>query len=321
MSLHVDPVVAELTAMAAKPLVERGIRKLTEKAAETENKLSDDFEIISKEMTILCPEKVQKYSAILDVRRNRLFKKRLEFRHGVVRRCSIHPISSLSKVEGAIVLNDAGFTIDLRKLDEGEKYALDVEYELEDEKFIDSLVERSRPKETPSSSENRYWMVAALKHLDVLKSDYGRIDLYDLDFNVNVGISQDLDTKVPKIFKQQLEQLVKIAGPLGRDELFKAFYNLRTMKKRKYGDNSLKLLGELQELFLPSKFSDFVEVRDDFHYGNCERGVNEFEVSLSWPRTMKVVSRTDLSLEKPMSKGTLIYKKSLFFDEVGKIVT
>ncbi|MEM3829600.1 MAG: hypothetical protein QXP36_10355 [Conexivisphaerales archaeon] len=318
MNPYVDPAIAELTAVASKPIIERGIKKLGDRIVETEQEISGEFEILSKETAIYCLERVQKYSAIINLKKVSIFKKKIEFKHGKVRRCSIRPWNSLERID-AIALHASGFTIDLGKLQSGEKYILEIEYELEDDSFLDSIVDRAKPRETPGSQEDRFWLVAALKHLDVIKEDYNKIDLYDLDFRVNVAMTQDLNTKIPKIFKDQIEQLVKVAGPLGRDELFKEYYKLRSLKMKEFGRNSLDLLGRLQELFLPTKFSEFINVKEDFRYGGCERGVNEFNVQLSWPRSMVVISRTDLSLDKPAAHGTLIFKKSEFLDEVGKI--
>ena len=196
---------------------------------------------------------------------------------------------------------------------------MDLEYDLSDDFFLDALVDRHKPRETPGSDENRYWMISELKHLDVLNSSYGKIDLYDLDFKVDVGISQDLGTKIPKIYREQLKQLIKIAGPLGRDEAMREYFKFRGLKTKKYGKESLNILGEISKFFLPDKFKGYVDVNADFRYYNCERGTNEFEIALSWPRSMIVISRTDLSLRKPTAKGELVYKKKDFLDQLSEL--
>lgn len=319
VAIPIDPAVAELTAITAKPVIEKGVKRIVEKVKEMESKLSNNFEIVDKEMRLICPDRLQKFSLLVEGKRNSIFGHKVDFRHGIVRRCTIHPQSGLSKID-AITINDQGFTLDLKKLASGEKYFIDIEYYVEDEKFLDALVDRRRPKETPGADFNQYWMVAQLKHPEALKGEYGKMELYDLDFSVNVGLTQDLRTKIPNIFRGQIQQLARIAGPLGRDELFREYAKLQKMKSKKYGKEALELLGDLQKLFLPNKFSEFIEVsKEDFYYGSCERGVDEFDVPFSWPRSMNVISRTDLSLDNPVSKGTLTYKKNLFIDEIGKI--
>lgn len=318
MTTHIDPEIGKLTLVEAAPVVERGVRKILNKVQETDNKISEYFEINGKETSISCPEKLQKYSLLLDVRKNHLFKNTLEFRNGHVKRCTLRSLIGLQKVN-AVSINEFGFSINMKMLSEGEKYLLDIEYYLDDDGFLDALVERKKPKDIPGTDSTKYWMVAMLKHPEALRGEYGKMDLFDVDFSVSVGIDQDLDTKVPKIFRRQLEQLAKVAGPLGRDETFKEYYKLRQLKNQEYGKEALELLGRLQTLFLPQKFAKFIDVKEDFSYGSIERGINEFDVPLSWPRSMTVISRTDLTLDKPISRGFLVYKKDDFLGEISKI--
>ena len=78
----------------------------------------------------------------------------------------------------------------------------------------------------------------------------------------------------------------------------------------------------MQTLFLPNKFSTFVNVKEDFSYYDCERGLNFYDKLPfpTWPRTMKVVSRTDLNLNKLTATGSLLYKKDDFLDKIKKIL-
>ena len=318
MTTPLDTSISKIALATAQPIIEKGVRKLIDKVKETDNIISENFEIEGKETSIFCPERLQKYSLLLEVKKSNIFKNILEFRNGSVKRVTLRSMMGLQKID-AISISKQGFNINMKMLSEGEKYILDIEYYLDDDGFLDALIERKRPKDVPNADSIRYWMVAMLKHPEAMKGEYGRMDLYDVDFSVNVGIDQDLDTKVPKIFRNQLEQLAKVAGPLGRDEIVREYYKLRQLKSKNYGTEALELLGKLQALFIPQKFSSYIEVKDDFAFGTIERGINEFDVPLSWPRFMNVISRTDLTLEKPTAKGFLVYKKNEFLEEVSKI--
>lgn len=309
-------------AASSLPLVERGVRKVAEKIEETDNAMSTIFEISKRSTTIMCPEKRQKYSMILEKKKTSFYKRKFEFKHGKVTGCRIKPIQSFENVEALTIMNH-GLEIDLTKLQDGQLYILDIEYELDDDGFIDALVERNTPKETPDldKGDAKYWMVAALKFPEKLSEGFYQFDINDLDFAVNVGVSHDLETKIPKIYRQQLEQLIRIAGPLGRDELFREYFKLRNMKQREYGKDSLKALGDLQELFVPAKFGSFVEVSKPFYYDSCQRGINELDLSMSWPRNMVVYSRTNLSLKDNVVRGYLYFKRDNFLGEVDKIFT
>jgi len=316
----IDPKVMELAGVAAKPVVERAMKKIGQRVEETEIGISKDFEIIDREMRIHCPERLQSYSATVSVKRIPFLKRRIDFKHGKIRRASIRPTSGLGRLD-AITLHDNGLTLDLSKLQAGESYLMEIDYMLEDDEFLDSLVERSTPRETPGSTASEFWMVASLKHLEMLKSRYGAVDLYDLDFGVDVSISQDLKAKVPKVFKEQIQQLIKVAGPLGRDQLFREYFRLRQLKTKRYGKDALDKYQEILDLFSPPKFRNFVDVRNDFHYFSCEKGVSELTLSfLSLPNSMIITSRADLTLESPIARGSLVYKNSTFRDEIDKIL-
>jgi hypothetical protein len=161
---------------------------------------------------------------------------------------------------------------------------------------------------------------AQMKHLESLRSEYGRIDLRDVDFSVDVGVHQDLNTKIPTGFKEQIETLTQLTQKKGRDEKFKLYQKLLHIQASKYGGKELDILHDIIEVFSPTTFRKFADVTGDFHYSNCEKGTNVYDYPfVTWPKFMKVISRTDLGLDKPASRGTLIYKRQDFLSELGKI--
>lgn len=319
MPIPVDPKTAELAGIIAKPIVEKGIAKLGENALKVKKAISASAKILGTEMTISCPEGIQKYSVSLEAKPSGVFGSKVKFDFGPVNRAIIRPIIGMQPID-AVLLTQDGFELNLKKLKQGEMYILDVEYSISDPRFTEALVERNHARETVSGELNKYWMVAQLKHVDVLRSKFGRIALNDVDFNVNVGVYEDVNTKVPRLFRDQLETLVKLAGPLGQGERFRAYDQFVHMKSRKYGTNDLKLLGELLELFAPPIFSTYLDVTQDFHYADCQKGANAMELPFgSWPKFMRVISRTDLGLEKPASSGSLVYKRKDFLKKVEEI--
>ena len=58
-------------------------------------------------------------------------------------------------------------------------------------------------------------MSAQLKHLDLTRQKYFNVNLRDLEFSVDVSVYQDINTKVPGIFRQQLEALVELSKRKG----------------------------------------------------------------------------------------------------------
>ena len=310
---------ALIAGAAAKPIIQSVVNKITTRISKIDQNINDTFQIDGREMTVLCPESVQKYSVSLISKKNSFFHNKARFELGKVRRANIRSLIGLKSID-AITLTKNGFELDLKKLRPGERYSMDIEYSLDDPRFLESLVNREVVKETPHEDSTEYWLVAQLKHLESLKSDYGRIDLRDIDFNVDVGVHQDVNTKIPDGFKDQVETLSQLTKKKGRSEKFKLFQKLMSIQNKPQGGKEFEILGNISELFSPMSFRKFVDVSQDFHYYNCEKGSNVYDYSFaSWPKFMKITSRTDLGLDKPASKGTLIYKKSDFMSEMEHI--
>ena len=58
-----------------------------------------------------------------------------------------------------------------------------------------------------------------------------------------------------------------------------------------------------------------------FRYSDCIRGKELYDAIPfpTFPKSIKIVSRTDLSLDKPANEGRLIYKKKNFQKKISKI--
>jgi len=320
-----DP--SSLLGVAGREIVTATIKEMLKRSKNINRTLGEDFKILGQDMRIDCPQSIQHYSVVFETKSTRIFPKKKKFNFGRVRRVSLRPIISLQPVPDAISFTQNGFEINLRKLERNTSYLLDVEYFIEDRRFIDALVNRNVAKESVGDETKEYWMVAQLKHLDVLKREFGYIELKDLDFSVDVSVYNEIKMKVPSIFRQQLEIAVKLLSKHhgGRDEQFKLLAQhqqlLRARKEKYYGEEIFKILEEVQEIFSPLTFRRFVDVQKDFHYYNCERGKDFYETLPfpTWPKSMRVISRTDINFDKPAADGLLIFKKRDFMDELEKI--
>ena len=308
-------MLSTIAGSAGKMIIEKGIEVITKRASKIEQNITDAFKIDGREMTILCPESIQKYSLSIILKDHHLQNK-AKFELGKIRRADIRSVVGFES-PNAINILENGFELNLDKLQSGQRYLLDMEYVIDDPNFLSSLVNRGSVRETPGEDNTEYWMIAQLKHLNSLKSEYGRIDLHDVDFNVNVGVHQDVNTKIPEGFKEQLKTITELLKRQGRDEKFKLFHKLLTMQHKPQAGREFEILGNLAALFSPLTFKKFIDVSQDFHYHRCEKGINVYDYSfMSWPKFMKITSRTDLGLDKPASHGALIYKKSDFMSEI-----
>ena len=311
--------ILPIATSIAKPAIKHAVEKMLKLANHVDSNISDAFTIQGREITVLCPESIQKYSISLSSKESGFFNNKVKFEHGDVRRANIVSVIGLKTID-AIKRLDTGFELDLKKLKPGEQYVLNAEYFLNEPNFIESLVNREVVRETPKNDSTEYWMVAQLKHLESLKSTYCKIDLRDVDFNVDVGVHQDVVTRIPSHFKDQLETISELTKRKGRGEKYKLFQKLLHIQNTEFGGKEYKILGDILNIFSPPNFKKYVYVKNDFHYSACEKGNTMYDFPIvTWPKFMKVTSRTDLSLDHPASRGELIYNRGSFKSELDKI--
>jgi len=317
----VEPITQAAAITAGKEIVEKVIEESIKRSKMVDKGISNNFKIRGRDMLIKCPESIQQYSISFEPKGGSIFHRKEKFEFGKVRRVTVRPILSLQSIPHAITILKNGFELDLKSLKSGEAHIMDIEYKIEDSRFIDSLVNRNVASETPKDDCTEYWMVAQLKHLKSLQQDFGYLELRDVDFGIDVAVHQDIKMKIPTIFRQRLETIVQLTRPKGRSERFREYMRLVHQDKQKYSGKEFDILGNIQDLFFPPTFQKFVEVTKDFHYHTSERGSDFYETLPfpTWPKTMKVISRTDLDFEKPASDGLLIYKKRDFIKELEEI--
>jgi len=317
----IDPVSTTIATEVGKGVVVGAIKRMLRRSQHIDKTLSEDFKISGREMLIKCPDSIQQYSITFEPKKKHILSKKKRFKYGNVRRVNIRPFRSLQSLTNAIELEEDGFEINLKELDSNESFILEMEYFIDDKRFIDSLVNKKVARDVPKGETNEYWIVAQLKHLKTLQQDFGYVELRDIDFGVDVSVHQDVKIKVPGIFKKQLETIVKLTKKIGRSDKFNLYKQLLSQQEQKYGGKEFDILQDLQDLFSPFTFKKYVEVEGDFYYFDCKRGKDFYDTLPfpTWPKSMGVTSRTDLNFDKPAADGTLIYKRKNFLDEIEKL--
>ncbi|WP_309492716.1 hypothetical protein [Candidatus Hecatella orcuttiae] len=303
-------------------LAEKGVGEIIKTASKIYETIKGSYKVLNQEIVVLCPESVQHFSIAFEATGGFLSQK-IKFPFGKPLRVRLRPLRSLQDLSEAIFLTEEGFEINTRGMQAEDTFLLDVDYRITDPKFVDALVQRNHARELPKDRESEYWMHAQLKHPKVFQTKYGRLDLRDVDFSVNVGISEDIKMSIPSAFRRELEAGVKLL--MERDPHRKYMLgreHVKAMRARGKGKSVIELLGDLQDLFFPRTFRKFVEVKKDFRYSECHRGSDFYETVPfpTWPKTMKVISRTDLGLERYAAEGILVYKKADFLEQVSKIL-
>jgi hypothetical protein len=196
-------------------------------------------------------------------------------------------------------------------------------YHITDATIIDDLVDRKWAHEPSGPERNQYWMSAVLRHPKALSDEahYGRFDLEDVDVTVDVGVHNELKT-IPSALVQRVKAFFDVMSITDPRQQFKALPRLRQLALAGTAGKEFKILVDVESLFEPDEFSKYVDVVQDFRYSTCYKGKEFYELPIPMiPKKMNVISRANLTLEKPTAQGNLIYKSTIFVDAIRGIVT
>lgn len=286
--------------------------------------------ILNQEITMNVPESIVNYTLAASIPSNfRSVRKPIEISAPSIIRVSassLHPFPRVVREAIKKFQYDDGHIVyvlfpELLPKD-SDLISITVSYRITDISLLDDLVDRKRAHEPSGVERNEYWMSAQLKHPKVLDDRYGRFDLRDVDVTVHVGVHNELKTTIPSPFIRRLKTFFDVMSESDPRQQFKAIPILRRLAKEKTAGREFKILVDLESLFMPRTFSKYVDVLKDFRYSDCYKGKEFFELPIQIiPKKMNVVSRADLTLEKPAADGTLVYKNTLLIDAIEAVIS
>ncbi|WP_135609679.1 hypothetical protein [Methanococcoides sp. AM1] len=209
--------------------------------------------------------------------------------------------------------------IDLKPALKFDLFSVEISYRMDDS-FLKSLVNtRSSPE--PLTDKVKYELSAQLKNPEGLRMAFSEIDIEEFPMTARVHVADRINTNVPDYVKE----MVKLESEILNDRNPHSWVKEKQLKHRKVqlqrklgkGD-LLDKVQDLSSLLTPNNFMNYVQIMDDFKLSECERGSEFFRAlgSCQLPKFMNVVSRTDLSLEKPASRGTMTYDSKKFGEEI-----
>lgn len=296
------------------------MENMLKRVEKVDERVKEGFDVLGREIRIQCPSKVMNYLSYVKAKDAGVLQQKVPVQLGPPRRVSIRASRALSPVN-AISTVEQGFVVDLTRLRRGDEYLLEVEYPIEDPDFVDDMVSRTVSRESPSQDKTEYWMYAQLRELEELRTRYGVVDLRDMDFFVNVDVHQDVDTTIPKAFRERLEAITALTRTADVNQKFREWSKIRSTTFGSSGGGDLDTLSDIFRIFVPENFKSYVNVSKDFYYFDNEPGQNFLDFPLiSIPKFVRVISRTDLGLDKPAAEGLLTFKRQDMLDEIRKHV-
>lgn len=286
--------------------------------------LASQCKVEGHELIVSCQDGIQRNTMVLDVG-HKFINGKLNVKIGRTGPQRIHLVSMYGEdYTDAITKTDTGFVINTKDIAGDGLYSLRFDHPIDTEKFIDAFVDIRKAKESPGDEKNEYWMHAELKCPEVLKMKYNRVEIQNIDFTVNVGVSSDIKSIIPQTFENELADSLAVLREKNPHEITKRAMKLAYTKRERGNkkDDVITVLSSLQRMFEARNFGHYISVEKDFMYFNCYRGMENYgNVPYpTWPLSMSVISRTDLDLNKCAADGTVIYKKKDFLEEIRKIV-
>lgn len=320
----VNETVVALGTSAGKEIISGFIKKMYQRADHLDKTIDDYFKIDGREMTILCPEGKQRYSMAIIPKPIVNHEKGLSFNLGKPTSVDFIKVMGLSSKSEYVETCDDGVKLHLKDLSVGEPYILNLEYELENPRVIEQLVDKNRPRDIPHNLGDtvlKYEVSAQLRYLNILRENYRTLKMENFELNVDVAVHQDINTSIPDIFRMQMDALVKLSKKSGRSDSFKKFMSFANLQRGDYGGNAFSILKDLQDVFTNTHFKGFIDVQRDFGYARCFKSTSYFDTLPfeTWPKYMRVITKTNLSLEKPAADGIVVYKHADFISDIEKI--
>lgn len=306
-----------------------GITDVSEGISAMENALGivdriiNQLKILKPEtraIEIKCPENKAKFSALLSpgYLRKKISPKFSFSGEGVIK-AEIRSMRTFCLLRDAIFRVNGKYIIDLSKhLNESDSFLLEVDYEINGYEVQKSLVSTNSQADTMGQEdEDRYWVHASLRNTKALRLEYGELNLQDIDVTVDVGVYERLKTAIPSTFLRRFEALGQTIGEENPREKWRHLMNYLNLAKTKSSSHDLAMLNEMRSIFTTQNFRPFVKIERPFRYyaavpGRSGTGI----LDISVPKFVQVVSRTDLSLNKPVADGVLIYKSKELKDHL-----
>ena len=287
------------------------------------------LKISSRDFKLKSLEDSAEYSLTAIPQKSPRISKILSFEDIPLRRLSIISSPGFSDESQAISridnVDSTVFNINLKNCHtNAQEYNIKFEIGCEIEAIVRKLVQKNTQTESADDEKATYWLHAQMKELKDIMKPMRKLDLTDIPFVVNVAVHQDVKTKFPKRRKKELEVIAKWARELDRNKKLALDGEHLSLKRRKHKEKNITdLLRDLQVLFDPHKFKSFIDITNEFYYSDCLRGTEFYDQIpfRTFPKWMSVISRTDLSIDKPASEGELVYKKADFSDAVQKAIT
>lgn len=283
---------------------------------------------IYPELRIKLKESTMEFNSGLELKK-KIFQsnKNVKLNFPVPAKIHIYSLRPYQPLSGIFSMKNDAIYLNTSELEQyGEDFRVTMEYSIERDEAVKNLVYSSAPMDsyidTNSGDENeRYWLHAELKTLELLKTIYSAIRIEDVELMVEVAVKEHIRELFNQDIRFELMMMAKFTSS-DRNERARAI-SYRTRHTPKFKGNLFKVINDLQEILQPSRFRSFLSIKgQDFRYNSCQKGVTLADAMepIYLPNYINVISSTDLTLNEPAKSGELVYKKEQFKKRIKKTI-
>jgi len=300
------------------------IKKVFENIEKLIKSFTKEFKIETQELKLIYPESTAEWSVVFKIKG--LVGSKKEFSFPSLKSVTLTSFPSLENLtpRAILIYQGEGFSISYKNLEKDVYYILTVKFDIGDNVPLENLLYKKVQEDT-LPEYRKYWMEAQLKFVDFFEKQFNNVRLEDLNFLVDVNVYENIETKVPSAFRKELEVIVKWMKETERGRKFQLTWeHLKLLRQRRGGEmrssHILEVIRELQDLFHSQTFKNFLKTEQDFHYHDCLRGTDYYSAPFpTWPKFMRVITKTSLNLDKPAAHGYLYYDYQSFRKKVEDI--
>jgi hypothetical protein len=280
----------------------------------------------SPELRFRVPDQFMEYSAGLRVSYGIWKSEKLALPIPMPKRLHLYSLSPYAPLDDAIIMSEDKIWLDRKVLQSaGDRFKVDAEYQIDGSQALSGLVYSSAPMEVVHQGEDdeveRYWLHSELKTTKFISEIYKSIRIEGTDVAVDVTLREDIKKALSDDMRFEIMMQANLSSA-DRNVQAKALAYRRVHPIPKFRGNLFQLTHEVEELFQPRKFANFLETEGAFRDTRCMRGPSlaDLFLPMSVPDRMTVLTTTDLTLKDPAREGKLIFKKSTLAKRLRKIL-
>ncbi|WP_048150541.1 hypothetical protein [Methanolacinia paynteri] len=232
---------------------------------------------------------------------------------------SLKPIPG--KIDDAVSRENGIITLHLNKLLNYDLFRIEVHVKM-DQDFLDSLV-RKRSSPEPLQDATKYHLSAQLKDPESLISGFSDLEIDEYPVTADVQIQNCINTNIAPYLNDLAKveaQMLAEEDPHSVQKVMKLHKEKIRLRKKGEKTDVLDKLNDVSMFLQPSKFLNYVKMDNstEFRLHQCEWG-NLFRAlgMIHLPEKMGVITRTDLTINKPATSGVLLYEKNKFSEELN----